>query len=116
MADFVTVATIAEIPDGGMKQVVVKGDLVGLYRVGEKVYAIGDVCTHEEAYLTEGEFIPEDLEVECPLHASHFNVETGEVRILPATRPEPSYPVKVEGDLVLVGPPNSRVRGVRRDV
>jgi 3-phenylpropionate/trans-cinnamate dioxygenase ferredoxin subunit len=87
-----------------MKQVVVKGDLVGLYRVGDAVYAMNDVCTHEEAYLTEGEFEPEELEVECPLHGSHFNVETGEVRILPATRPEPVYHVKVEGNLILVGP------------
>ena len=106
MPDFQTVATIEEIPDGGMKQVVVRGDLVGLYRVGERVYAMGDVCTHEEAYLTEGEFDPDELEVECPLHASHFNVETGQVRILPATKPEPVYQVKIEGDLILVGPRN----------
>ena len=101
---FDTVARLDEIPDGGMKQVVVRGDLVGLYRVGERVFAIGDLCTHEEAYLTDGDFEPEELEVECPLHGSRFNVETGAVRILPATKPEPSYSVKVEGDLILVGP------------
>jgi 3-phenylpropionate/trans-cinnamate dioxygenase ferredoxin subunit len=104
MVAFETVAKLEEIPDPGCKQVVVRGDLVGLYRVGPDVYAIGDVCTHEEAYLTEGEFDPEDLEVECPLHGSHFNVVEGSVRILPATQPEPSYEVKIEGDLVLVGP------------
>ena len=107
MSDFQSVATVEEIPDGGMKQVVVRGDLVGLYRVGERVYAMGDVCTHEEAYLSDGEFDPDELEVECPLHASHFNVETGQVRILPATKPEPTYQVKIEGDLVMVGPRNS---------
>ena len=101
---FEIVAKIDEIPDGGMRQFVIKGDLVGLYRVGEDVYALHDVCTHEEAYLTEGEFDAEELEVECPLHGSHFNVVTGEVRILPATRPEPTYQVRVEGDAVLVGP------------
>jgi 3-phenylpropionate/trans-cinnamate dioxygenase ferredoxin component len=104
MAEFETVAKLEEIPDEGMKQVVVKGELVGLYRVGPDVYAIGDVCTHEEAYLSEGEFDPEELEVECPLHGSRFNVVDGSVRILPATRPEPSYQVKVDGDLVMVGP------------
>jgi 3-phenylpropionate/trans-cinnamate dioxygenase ferredoxin component len=107
MADFETVATLEEIPDQGMKQVVVKGDLVGLYRVGDEVYAIHDVCTHEEAYLTEGFFEPEDLEIECPLHGSHFNVETGEVRILPATKPVKAYQVRVEGNNVLVGPPKA---------
>lgn len=106
MADFEAVARLGDIPDGGMKQVVYKGDLVGLYRVGDDVYAIGDLCTHEEAYLTDGDFDPDDLEVECPLHGSRFNVADGSVRILPATRPEPTYPVKIEGDVVSVGPRN----------
>ena len=100
--DFVT--TLEEIPDGGMVQVVVRGEPVGLYRAGDEVYAIHDICTHEEAYLTDGEFDPDDLEVECPLHGSHFNVVTGEVRILPATRPIAAYEVRVEGERVLVGP------------
>jgi 3-phenylpropionate/trans-cinnamate dioxygenase ferredoxin component len=104
VAEFVTAARLEDIPDEGMRQVVVRGELVGLYRVGDDVYAIGDVCTHEEAYLTEGEFEPEELEVECPRHASRFNVVTGEVRILPATKPVPAYDVKIEGPDVLVGP------------
>ena len=104
MADYYPVAKVDEVPEGGMKQVVVAGDLVGLYRVGEDFFAMSDVCTHEEAYLTEGDFDPEELEVECPLHGSRFNVVDGSVRILPATKPEPVYEVKVEDDLVLVGP------------
>jgi 3-phenylpropionate/trans-cinnamate dioxygenase ferredoxin component len=102
---FKTVAMLDEIPDGGMKQVSVHGDVVGLYRVGEDVYAINDYCSHEETFLTEGDFEPDELEVECPLHGSRFNVVDGSVRILPATKPVASYPVKVEGDMVLVGPP-----------
>lgn len=99
-----SVASLDEIPDGGIKQVSVHGDVVGLYRVGREVYAINDYCTHEETFLSEGEFEPEDLEVECPLHGSRFNVVDGSVRILPATKPVATYPVKVEGDMVLVGP------------
>ena len=105
---FLTVAMLEEIPDGGMKQVSVHGDVVGLYRVGADVYAINDYCTHEETFLTEGDFEAEDLEVECPLHGSRFNVVDGSVRILPATKPVATYPVKVEGDVVLVGPRNAR--------
>jgi nitrite reductase/ring-hydroxylating ferredoxin subunit len=102
------VAKLDDLPDGDMMQVVVRGDLVGLYRVGANVYAIGDVCTHEEAYLSEGDFEPDELEVECPLHGSRFNVETGEVRILPATRPVDVFEAKVEGDEILVGPKRIR--------
>jgi 3-phenylpropionate/trans-cinnamate dioxygenase ferredoxin subunit len=91
-----------------MRQYVVRGELLGLYRVGERIFAVSDVCTHEEAYLTEGYFEPEDLEVECPLHGSCFNVETGDVRILPATQPIATYEVRIEGDEVLVGPKKTR--------
>ena len=107
MALFHTVARVDDLGDGEMMQVSVAGELVGLYRVGDDVYALGDVCSHQEAYLTEGEFEPEDLEVECPLHGSRFNVETGAVRILPATKPVASYSVKVEGGEILVGPRKS---------
>lgn len=104
--DFVNVAVVDDIPDGGAVQVAVRGEPVGLYRVGDDVYAIHDICTHEEAYLTDGEFDPEDCEVECPLHGSRFNVQSGEVRILPATRPVATYQVRVEDGNVLVGPKN----------
>jgi 3-phenylpropionate/trans-cinnamate dioxygenase ferredoxin subunit len=105
MSTWEAVAKVGDIPDGGMIQVIAHGEPVGLYRVGDRVFAVSDYCTHEETFLTEGEFEAEELEVECPLHGSRFNVETGEVRILPATRPVPIYEVKTEGDLVLVGPP-----------
>jgi 3-phenylpropionate/trans-cinnamate dioxygenase ferredoxin subunit len=101
---FRPVARLDDLGDGDMMQVSVGGELLGLYRVGDDVYALSDVCSHQEAYLTEGEFEPDELEVECPLHGSRFNVATGAVRILPATKPVASYSVKVEGDEILVGP------------
>lgn len=105
---FQTVAMLEEIPDGGVKQVSAHGDVIGLYRVGTDVYAINDLCTHEDTFLSDGEFEAEELEVECHLHGSRFNVVDGSVRILPATKPVATYPVKVEGDVVLVGPRNDK--------
>ena len=104
-----TVAKLEELEDGGIKQVIVQGEPVGLYRIGNDVYAISDICSHEQTYLSDGEFEPEDFEVECPLHGSRFDVRDGSVRILPATKPVPAYNVKIEGDLVMVAP---RERGV----
>jgi 3-phenylpropionate/trans-cinnamate dioxygenase ferredoxin subunit len=104
LSEFVPVAKLEDIPDGGALQVEAGGELIGLFRVGEEVFALCDVCTHEEAYLTEGDFDPEELEVECPLHGSRFDVRNGGVRILPATKPEKTYPVKIEDGQILVGP------------
>jgi 3-phenylpropionate/trans-cinnamate dioxygenase ferredoxin subunit len=108
VAEFETVAKIDDIPDGGMRQVIAHGEPVGLYRRGDEVYAISDYCTHEETFLTDGEFEPELLEVECHLHGSRFNVATGAVRILPAIKPVATYEVKIEGDLIMVGPRTER--------
>lgn len=106
---FTEVARMSDIADGGTRQVEVDGVLVGLFRAGPRVYAIGDVCTHQEAYLTEGEWEPDELEVECPLHGSRFDVCTGGVRILPATKPAVAYEVKLEDGVIFVGPPIKRV-------
>ena len=108
MAEYEVVLKLAELGDGEMRQVIAHGEPIGLYRRGDDVYAISDYCTHEETFLTEGEFEPELLEVECPLHGSRFNVATGDVRILPAIRPVPTYEVKIEGDLISVGPRTER--------
>lgn len=102
MSAWETVARLSDLDDGAMKQVRVGDEPVGLYRVGGDVYAITDICTHEHAYLTEGDFEAEDYEVECPLHGSCFDVRDGSVRILPATKPARTYPVKIEGDEVLI--------------
>jgi nitrite reductase/ring-hydroxylating ferredoxin subunit len=104
MALWDTVAKLDELEDGGIKQVVVQGEPVGLYRTGSVVHAIHDVCSHEQTYLSDGEFDVEMMEVECPLHGSRFDVRDGSVRILPATKPVAAYDVKIEGDLVMVAP------------
>ncbi len=102
--DFVNIGALDEFPDEGMVQVTVRGEPLGIYRIGETVYAIHDMCTHEETFLTGGEFDADDREVECPLHGSRFSVDTGGVRILPATKPVAAYQVKIEGGNVFVGP------------
>jgi len=108
MADFQAVTTLTELPEATPTQVVAHGEPVGLYRVGDDVYAISDYCSHEQTFLSDGDFDPDDLEVECPLHGSRFNVMSGDVRILPATRPVATYEVKIENGLVMVGPRNPR--------
>ena len=63
-------------------------------------YAINDVCTHEEFNLSDGELW--GLEVECPQHASRFDLRDGHVTGLPAVVATQSYPVTVEGGDVYV--------------
>ncbi len=71
---------------------------IAMFRIGEAVYAIGDVCSHAEASLAEGEVF--DGSVECPRHGSEFDLETGTPSSLPATVPVPTYEVSVEDGTV----------------
>ena len=102
MADFVIVASTAEVPEGGMKKVMLGGQQVLLANVKGKFYAIGNVCTHVGGPLDKGRL--DSHEVECPLHGSRFDVTTGQVKRGPAARPEPVYEVKVEGSEVKLRP------------
>jgi len=63
-------------------------------------YAIDDLCTHGEVSLSEGEVI--GCFVECWAHGSRFDVRTGEPDELPAITPVKTYPVRIDGERVLV--------------
>jgi len=102
LSDFIRVASTSDIPEGKMKKVTVGSQQVLVVNLKGKYYAIGNVCTHLGGSLDRG--ILDGNEVECPLHHSHFDVTTGQVRRGPATRPELVYDVKVEGDSILVRP------------
>ena len=43
-------------------------------RTADGFRAIDDVCTHETASLSEGEYYDDTDEIECPLHASRLHL------------------------------------------
>src|SRR4051794_35832808 len=63
-------------------------------------YAIYDECSHASIPLSEGDV--GDGEIECYLHGSRFDLQTGEPLGLPATEPVAVYRCEVVGDDVLV--------------
>ena len=62
--------------------------------------AVDDLCPHETASLSEGEYYDDTDEVECPLHASTFDLTTGEPTAPPAKTPVRVLSVTVDGDAV----------------
>jgi len=100
MADYVKAATVEDVPDGGALRVTIGDVPIAIVRSDGEIYAIHDVCSHANVSLSEGEI--EDQTIECWLHGSRFDLVTGRPTGLPATRPVPVYPVKIDGDDVLV--------------
>jgi 3-phenylpropionate/trans-cinnamate dioxygenase ferredoxin subunit len=73
---------------------------IALCNVGGELYAVANVCTHDGGPLGRGHLYG-DL-IECPRHGARFDVKTGAVRSLPAIMPIDTYPLKVEGEEILV--------------
>ncbi|WP_206789727.1 bifunctional 3-phenylpropionate/cinnamic acid dioxygenase ferredoxin subunit [Amycolatopsis sp. MtRt-6] len=92
----------ADIPEGAA--VVVELDArVAVFNVDGEFFAVEDRCSHQEAFLSEG-FV-DGRTVECPLHASCFDLRTGRPSGPPAVRPVRTYPVVVRDGSVFVTRP-----------
>ena len=101
--DFVKAALTSEIATGEKKLVKVGNIWTLLVNLGGEYYAIDGICSHASTILSRGQLDGDELM--CPLHKSVFNVKTGEVLTPPALGNLTVYPVRVDGENILVGPP-----------
>jgi 3-phenylpropionate/trans-cinnamate dioxygenase ferredoxin subunit len=100
MAGFVAVALRDELPPGRVKLVAAGGVRIALCNAGGSIYAIEDRCSHDDGPLGEGALA--GAEIECPRHGARFDLASGTPRCLPAVLPVRTFPVRVEGDQILV--------------
>jgi 3-phenylpropionate/trans-cinnamate dioxygenase ferredoxin component len=101
---FVKAAALTDLGDGEVLGVHAGGKAICLARVGDEVFAFADNCSHRDFPLSEGELDPNDCSITCEWHGARFDIRTGEALALPATRPIPVFPCRVEDGAVLVDP------------
>ncbi len=108
------VARVGELANGTMKSFKVEDREILLAMVGNKYYAADNICPHMGASLSQGKL--EGTVLTCPRHASKFDLIDGRVirwtdwtgikasvsKLFRPPRPLVVYPVKVEGDNILV--------------
>jgi 3-phenylpropionate/trans-cinnamate dioxygenase ferredoxin subunit len=94
------VAKRDDIPPGSTKRVVAGDTALLICNVDGTFYAIEDVCTHDGGPLDQGEL--QGCRIMCPRHGALFDVTSGAALTLPAVVPLETYPVRIEGDDVLV--------------
>jgi 3-phenylpropionate/trans-cinnamate dioxygenase ferredoxin subunit len=78
---------------------------VCIVRLGSSAYALADRCSHQNWPLSDGEVDADECNIECTKHGSTFSLKDGHPQCLPATRPVAVYPVRIEGDDVVVSLP-----------
>jgi 3-phenylpropionate/trans-cinnamate dioxygenase ferredoxin component len=97
---FTRACAVSDVASGAAIAVTVDGTDLAVVRDGDDWYAVTDECSHAAIPLSEGDV--EGCEIECWLHGSRFDLRTGKPSGPPATEPVPVYPVRVEGEDVLV--------------
>lgn len=73
---------------------------VGVYRLGDDLHALEDLCPHADALLSQG-FVDGEY-VECPLHGALFHIPTGRCTKGPAERDIKRYDTRVEDNKIYV--------------
>jgi 3-phenylpropionate/trans-cinnamate dioxygenase ferredoxin subunit len=102
VAEAVRLCARGDLQPGTVKRFDIGSHRLALVRVRDDFFALGDRCSHEDYSLSEGEVLEEECEIECWKHGSTFDLRTGDPCSLPASKPVPVYPVRLEGDDVIV--------------
>ncbi len=105
---YVKAALTQEVAQGGKLKVEVEGKTLLITHVEDAYYAIGNRCPHMGGSLYDG--VLDGDTIACPRHKTVFSVKTGEVLkngsigFIPLkVKNTQAYPVKIEGDDLLVG-------------
>ncbi len=102
MAEWVKIGETGTWPPepGQVKVIMPRDERIALCNVDGELYAIDDVCTHDGGPLDQGDLLGD--QIECPRHGALFDVRTGKALTLPAIFPIKTYPLKVEGNDILI--------------
>ena len=97
----IQVCALADLPPGEATRILAHVP-VAVFNADGELFAIDDTCTHQDASLADGWL--DDCSVECPLHASCFDLRTGKVSGPPAKTPVRTHRVVVQDGVVYVQP------------
>lgn len=98
---YIRIAPLADLKVNAAMMVELDGIPVCVVRLDtDMVKAVHNTCSHEDYPLHEG-WVDEE-HIECALHGSSFNLDTGNPDSLPAVRPIPVYAAKVDDDAIWV--------------
>jgi 3-phenylpropionate/trans-cinnamate dioxygenase ferredoxin subunit len=101
--EFYEIAAADDLATGERLFVEIDERPIVVFNIAGQIFAIGDVCSHDDGPLGDGEI--EDHTVTCPRHGGQFDVRTGRAIMLPAVQDIPAYPVRLENGMIHVGIP-----------
>jgi 3-phenylpropionate/trans-cinnamate dioxygenase ferredoxin subunit len=100
MNDWIDVAPVDSLPEGGHVVADLDGIPVAVFNLDGEFYAIEDACTHDGAEIASG--LLEGGEIVCPRHGARFCLKTGKVLSPPAYEDLTCFPVRVEDGTIQI--------------
>lgn len=101
MSNLIKLARLEDIVEGAPKAVDLPGfPPLAIFRLNDRCYVTGNLCTHGNALLTDG--YQEGAAIECPIHGGVFDVRTGKATVFPCELPLPTFAVTVEEGYVCI--------------
>ena len=101
--DYIEVGPYEDLGNGDRLFLEVDNLAIVVINIAGQLFAIGDVCSHDDGPLGDGEL--DGMEIICPRHGARFDVRSGKVTALPAVVDIPAYPVRVRDGQIEVGLP-----------
>src|SRR5258708_18698060 len=101
--EYVEIAPVSELAMGERLFVEIGGKPIVIFQIGGQYYSIGDVCSHDEGPVGEGQLT--DHTITCPRHGAQFDVRNGGVVAMPAVVDIPAYPVQIRDGMIYLGIP-----------
>jgi nitrite reductase/ring-hydroxylating ferredoxin subunit len=104
--DWTPVLPLEELPDRRATRAELEGTQILLYRADDRIFAIGNRCTHQGAPLDRGavKVLEAQATVTCPAHGSVFRLTDGAVVRAPAPRPVPAFETRVTDGTIELRP------------
>lgn len=100
LTGYVKVARLQDVPAGQARTFEVGEESVALCNVDGVIYAINNICSHDDGPLGDGTL--DGCEIECPRHGARFDVRDGSVTAMPAAVGVDSFETVVDGDDIYV--------------
>lgn len=102
--EFVPVLPESELEDDKPTRVKHGGVPILLIRLGDRLFAMSETCSHFSGPLSEGKLVGDSIV--CPYHSSRFALEDGRVLDGPAVHPQPCLEIRARNGQIEVRKPS----------
>ena len=100
--DFVKAASTGDLAENESKAFDIGGEQILICNTKAGFFAVNNICTHQLQALQGGKI--RSFYIFCPLHGQRFNLKDGTPIGQLTDKPLKTYPLKIEGDDILVSP------------